>query len=55
MKCKPGPTKQYRSEKKKKKKKKTFFVMSVFVECYSWSVLLILIRSVLPGVLLHVA
>ena len=50
MQCKPGPTKQYRSGEKK-----NFFVMSVFVECYSWPILLILIRSVLPGVLLHVA
>ena len=49
MKCKLGPTKQYRSGEK------NFFVMSVFVECYSWSLLLIFIRSVLPGVLLHVA
>ena len=32
MKFKPGPTKQYRS-----KKKQIFFIMSVFIECYSWS------------------
>ena len=40
MKFKPGPTKQYRS-KKQNKKKKHFFVMSVFFECYSWSLVYI--------------
>ena len=53
MKCKPGPTKQYRSGGGGGGG--NYFVTIDFIECYSWSILLILIRSVLPGVLLHVA